>query len=44
MITTNNLRHDNLRRMETRCLRSWTAVCDFLEEILPGCHKESDWR
>jgi len=37
---TRRRRTGQLRLIDWGCLRSWAAVCDFLEEILPGCQKE----
>jgi hypothetical protein len=38
---TNKRRSGKLRLIERGYLRSWTAVCDFLGEVFPGCQKEA---
>jgi hypothetical protein len=38
---TNKRRSGKLRRIDAGSLRSWTAICDFLVEIFPGCEKEA---
>jgi hypothetical protein len=37
--STNKHRSGELRLIDAACLRSWTAVCDFLGETFPGCQK-----
>jgi hypothetical protein len=37
--STKKQRSSKRRLIDAGCLRSWTAVCDFLGETFPGCQK-----